>query len=170
MHSLHVSTIFWFLACLWWEQDYNAVPFECWFITQSPCKCDCSLSQESIKQPQYIISFFFFLQQTTYFCSSWSQGICKKSHKEIGIGCSKFVFTVWKHAFPNTVDSIANLSTLDIWPIRSSCFHGMAAPEACFQALSPFPPLQSTPRLALLAHFFVFCFHPVFGLFPDYGA
>lgn len=67
MHSLHVSTIFWFLACLWWEQDYNAVPFECWFITQSPCKCDCSLSQESIKQPQYIISFFFFLQQTTYF-------------------------------------------------------------------------------------------------------
>ena len=67
MHSLHVSTIFWCLACLWWEHDYNAVPFECWFITQSPCKCDCSLSQESIKQPQYIISLFFFLQQTTYF-------------------------------------------------------------------------------------------------------
>ena len=67
MHSLHVSTIFWCLACLWWEHDYNALPFECWFITQSPYKCDCSLSQESIRQPQYFKSFFFILQQTTYF-------------------------------------------------------------------------------------------------------
>ena len=35
-HSLniHVSTDFWVLSLFWWECDYYAVPFECWFISQ----------------------------------------------------------------------------------------------------------------------------------------
>ena len=84
MHSLHVSTIFWFLACLWWEHDYNAVPFECWFITQSPCKCDCSLSQESIKQPQYIISFFFlFATDHIFFALLGAKGYARSLGKKL---------------------------------------------------------------------------------------
>ena len=61
-----VSTDFWVLSCFWYKRDYNAVPFECRFISQSLCKCDCSLSQESIRKTSHF-SFSFCKQSQAYF-------------------------------------------------------------------------------------------------------
>ena len=51
----------------------NAVPFKCPLITQSLCKCDCNLSQQSI----YLIN----IQNTSgnFFFSSLCHGICEQS-------------------------------------------------------------------------------------------
>lgn len=163
MHSLHVSTIFWFLACLWWEHDYNAVPFECWFITQSPCKCDCSLSQESIKQPQYIISFFFFLQQTTYFLLFLEPRDMQEVSERNWYWLLKIRVYCLKHAFPNTVDSIANLSTLDQSDQRLS-WNGST--RGMFPGSVALPPSPVHSSACFACPFFCFLFSPCFWPFP----
>ena len=65
MHSLHIFTDFWVLSRFWEEHDYNTLPFERRFISQSFCKCDHGLSQESIRKAPQFICFFSFLQQIT---------------------------------------------------------------------------------------------------------
>ena len=142
--------------------------FECQFITQSPCKCDCSISQESIKQPWYLKASFSFCKRPLIFFSSWGQGICEKSHKEICIACSKSVFTVWKHAFPNTVNSIANLLTLRNLTNKSmvsqSAFMEWQHQTYVSRLRLPFP-LPSPPLGSLCLPIF-FVFSPCFWPFP----
>ena len=65
MHSLPTSTDFWGLSHFWKERDYNTVPFERRFISQSLWKSDCSLSQNYVRKAPYFECFFFFLQQIT---------------------------------------------------------------------------------------------------------
>ena len=85
---------FWLLSRFWQERDCNAVPFERWFMSQSVCKCDCSLSQGSITKARYFECLVFLLQPITgiSFRSSQSRGIREKSRKEICIAWSKLVF------------------------------------------------------------------------------
>ena len=166
MHSLHVSTIFWFLACLWWEHDYNAVPFECWFITQSPCKCDCSLSQESIKQPQYIISFFFFLQQTTYFLLFLEpRDIQEVSQRnwywllKIRVYCLKTRFPeyCWQYRKSVNIRHLTNQIELLSWNgSTSGMFPGSVA----------LPPSPVHSSACFACPFFCFLFSPCFWPFP----
>ena len=166
MHSLHVSTIFWFLACLWWEQDYNAVPFECWFITQSPCKCDCSLSQESIKQPQYIISFFFFLQQTTYFLLFLEprdmQEVSQRNWYwllKIRVYCLKTRFPeyCWQYRKSVNIRHLTNQIELLSW---NGSTRGM------FPGSVALPPSPVHSSACFARPFFCFLFSPCFWPFP----
>ena len=93
---LHISTDFWVLWRFWREEhDYNTVPFERRFITQSLCKCDRSLSRESIRKSSYFeFLFFVWNRWLAHFSSSCSWGVSNKSRKEIFIDCWKSVF--WK--------------------------------------------------------------------------
>ena len=85
MHALHISTDFWVLSRFWKERDYHAVPFGCWFISQLlsvACKCERSLSHESIRKGRYFECFFFFLiPGMECFCDRYREKIlCNKKH------------------------------------------------------------------------------------------
>ena len=128
----------------WQERDYNAVPLECRFISQSLCKCDCSLSQESTEEKLHILnaSFSFCNRSQAYFLLFLGQRDQRKVSQRnyYNITCSKSVF----QNLPNCRSVIlkeyvksAILSTTPricqhehdtrIW------YHGMAASKACLQ-------------------------------------
>ena len=69
MQSLDISTNFWVLSRFWSERDYNAVPFERQFVSQSLCKCGRSLLQESTEEKLHILnaSFSFCNRSQAYF-------------------------------------------------------------------------------------------------------
>ena len=94
MDSLPTSTVTFGFYDAFGRNNTILIPFERRFMNQSLCKCDSSLSQDSVTKAPYFECFFFFLQQITgiFFCSTCSRGISEKSRKEICIVCSKSVF------------------------------------------------------------------------------
>ena len=74
MHSLHISTDFCYTFLYLLYYTFGTVPFEPRFMSQSLCKCDRSLSQESVRKDPYFECFL---------------GISEKSCKEICIACLK---------------------------------------------------------------------------------
>ena len=139
------------------------MPFGCRFISQLLSKCDCSLSQESIRRVQYLecLVFLFASDHRHIFCSSWIRGISEKSRKEIYIACSKFVF---KNLFPSS-RCLTLKERKDIWPIRAwyqnlvswnGGIRGMSTGSAAF----PPSPDHRWARFSSRYFSYLFCFLP----------
>ena len=79
------------------------MPFERRLMSQSLCKCNRSLSQESIRNARYseCLVFLFATDHRHIFCSSWSRRISEKSRKEICIA-APIEIRVLKNLFPDS--------------------------------------------------------------------
>ena len=148
-------------------------------MSQSLCKCNRSLSQESIRNARYseCLVFLFTTDHRHIFCSSWSRRISEKSRKEICIA-APIEIRVLKNLFPDsrsvklkerdTVKSTANLST---WRhltnqsmIPESGIMEQRHQKHVSRLRRPFP-LPKPPLGSLRSPIF-FLFDPVFCLFP----
>ena len=132
--------------------ECNAVPFERRFISQSLCKCDRSLSRESIRKARYFESLVFLFADghRHIFCSSCSQGMSGKSCKEICFASAQnscFIRILgawhWQSAILSTAPRIYQHE--DIWLIRAWYQNlvlwngGIKGMSPCFAVLSSSP-------------------------------
>ena len=147
-------------------------------MSQSLCKCNRSLSQESVRNARYseYLVFLFATDHRHILCSSWSRRISEKSRKEICIA-APIEIRVSKNLFPDsrsvklkerdTVNNTANLSTLRHLTNQSMIPESGIMERRHQKHVSlrcPFP--LPRPPLGSLRSPIFFLSDPVFCLFP----